>query len=304
MASTPAQAIGCSNPAYFVGRTEILSWIKNTVGLNLSKVEQAASGAVACLLIDAVHPGLIPLHRVNLSAISESDMVNNYKLLQAGFDKLKIIKHIEVNKLVKARPLDNLEFLQWLKQYCDSVTSPEGVNTDRIQERLDACKGNPATLGGVATGGGGGAAPPKKAGGAAALVKPAAPSAASRAKSGRPGAGHHADGAAEKHEKKTDGAAKHGHADDHASKEEITELKLTVDSLEKERDFYFAKLRDVEILCQMPELQDLKVVQAVQKILYATEDTPEIMEEARAMIKTSAEAPAAEEEAPVEVESG
>lgn len=41
---------------------------------------------------------------------------------------------------------------------------------------------------------------------------------------------------------------------------QITELKLSIDSLEKERDFYFAKLRDIEILCQSHEIQDSNVI--------------------------------------------
>lgn len=41
---------------------------------------------------------------------------------------------------------------------------------------------------------------------------------------------------------------------------QITELKLSVDSLEKERDFYFAKLRDIEILCQCPEIEQSPVL--------------------------------------------
>lgn len=40
---------------------------------------------------------------------------------------------------------------------------------------------------------------------------------------------------------------------------QVTDLKLSVDLLEKERDFYFAKLRDVEVLCQTPGLENLPV---------------------------------------------
>lgn len=40
---------------------------------------------------------------------------------------------------------------------------------------------------------------------------------------------------------------------------QMTDLKLSVDLLEKERDFYFAKLRDIEIICQMPELENIPV---------------------------------------------
>jgi RP/EB family microtubule-associated protein len=50
-----------------------------------------------------------------------------------------------------------------------------------------------------------------------------------------------------------------------------TELKLKVETAERERDFYFEKLRDIEILCQAPELQEIPAVRIVERILYAAD---------------------------------
>ena len=49
-------------------------------------------------------------------------------------------------------------------------------------------------------------------------------------------------------------------------------MKLTADTLEKERDFYFGKLRDIEVLLQHHQDQGISQVDMVMKILYATED--------------------------------
>ncbi|KAL4367414.1 hypothetical protein GQ457_05G013890 [Hibiscus cannabinus] len=105
-----ATKIGMMDGAYFVGRSEILACINLTLHPNLSKVEEAysfllllfaCSGAVQCQLMDSFHPRMVPMHKINFN--------------------VKNFKHIEVSKLVKDRPFDNLEFMQWVKRYSDSV---------------------------------------------------------------------------------------------------------------------------------------------------------------------------------------
>ncbi len=51
---------------------------------------------------------------------------------------------------------------------------------------------------------------------------------------------------------------------------QVNEIKSTLDGLEKERDFYFGKLRDIEVLCQEYESENLPVVKKILEILYAT----------------------------------
>ena len=48
------------------------------------------------------------------------------------------------------------------------------------------------------------------------------------------------------------------------------DMRLTVQGLEKERDFYFGKLREIEVMCQ-DEGEGSSFVQKILEILYATE---------------------------------
>lgn len=64
-------------------------------------------------------------------------------------------------------------------------------------------------------------------------------------------------------------------------------LKETVAGLERERDFYFSKLRDIELLIQQamdanPEAEndDTNILKQIQTILYSTEEGFEIPAEA------------------------
>ena len=225
----------------------------------ISKVEQCATGAVYAQIIDAIYPGTFPMSKVNWGAKHEYEFVNNYKVLQKAFDKNGITRHIEVTKLVKAKYQDNLEMMQWLKRYFD--LNYNGEPYDAIGRRkgndlyLIGSGNKPVKGGSTATGGakkfsrptGGAGAAPKK------FTKPAASSSAVGAVGG--GAGSVAQ---KKKITELEG--------------EINELKLTSDTLEKERDFYFGKLRDIEVLLQAYQEEEIPVANMVLKILYATED--------------------------------
>lgn len=138
---------------------------------------------------------------------------------------------------------DNLEFLQWVKRYWDQHYP--GGEYDAVSRRR--ASGAPS--------------------GAAAGAR--APSASSRR-------GVTPTTAAARGPRVA--AAGGGGAATAALQQEVATQKEAIAGLEKERDFYFAKLRDIELLLQTaieenPELEqdDSSLVKHIQGILYSTE---------------------------------
>jgi RP/EB family microtubule-associated protein len=204
--------------------------------LNLNKIEQCATGAVYCGVLDALYPGTFAISKVKWGAKHEYEYVENYKILQSAFDKNGIKRHIDVAKLTKARYLDNLEFCQWLKAFFEK--NYNGEPYDALNRR----KGQDLhyILGGTKV------APPTSKG--AAQPKPSAPArAAPRA---APSGGSAASGIGGGAPRSFGGGSSANAAEVKKLQDQIQELKLQTDTLDKERDFYFSKLRDIELLLQ------------------------------------------------------
>jgi len=67
------------------------------------------------------YPGDVHLHKVKFETKQEYEYMSNFKVLQDTFTLHKIDKVIPVDKLVKCKMQDNLEFTQWVKKYWDTT---------------------------------------------------------------------------------------------------------------------------------------------------------------------------------------
>jgi RP/EB family microtubule-associated protein len=105
--------------AYFTGRKELLDFFNDLLDLNLKKIEETAPGAIACQLTELIFPGSIPLAKISWEARTDYEFIQNYKLLQVAFTKRNVQRYVDVDKLIRAKYQDNLEFCQWLKAFYD-----------------------------------------------------------------------------------------------------------------------------------------------------------------------------------------
>jgi RP/EB family microtubule-associated protein len=100
-------------------RTDLLAWVNDLLQINYTKIEQCGSGGAYCQILDSIY-GDLPMQRVKMNAKHEYEYLANYKIMQNVFKARKIDKPIPVEKLVKCKMQDNLEFLQWMKKFWES----------------------------------------------------------------------------------------------------------------------------------------------------------------------------------------
>ncbi|XP_041660039.1 microtubule-associated protein RP/EB family member 2 isoform X2 [Cheilinus undulatus] len=247
-----------------MSRHDITAWVNDILCLNYTKVEQLSSGAAYCQFMDLLFPGCISLKKVKFQAKLEHEYIHNFKLLQASFKRMNVDKIIPVEKLVKGRFQDNLDFIQWFKKFFDA--NYDGKDYDPVAARQGQDAIPPPDPGEQIFN-----LPKKSHHAASSPTAGASRSSSTTPKSStptsRPSSAKKVPATATpaKGEKELEAQVTH-------LTEQVNTLKLALEGVEKERDYYFGKLREVELLCQEQGEENGPFVERLMEVLYSSDE--------------------------------
>lgn len=269
-------------------RVDLLNWLNATLNLNYTKVEQLGTGAAYCQIMDSIYLD-VPMGKVKFDATKEYEYLNNFKVLQSSFLKHKISKTIPVERLIKCKFQDNLEFFQWIRKFWKENKDeseydpnsrrkymPPAAATRTSRSSSTAALGGTSSRRSVSSSSSNsinaGVLPRASSRIAGVNSKPT-----SRVSSLSNGANNSINTELQNELNGTKTRLAE-------TENELLEYKTAVEALETERNFYFNKLREIEILTestsellkdessveQHPSLKEILL--KVQEILYTTEE--------------------------------
>ncbi|XP_077409374.1 microtubule-associated protein RP/EB family member 3-like isoform X2 [Vanacampus margaritifer] len=228
-----------------LSRHDMLAWVNDSLQLTYTKIEQLGSGAAYCQFMDMLFPGCILLKKVKFNAKLEHEYIHNFKVLQASFKRMSVDKIIPVERLVKGKFQDNFEFLQWFKKFFDANYDGKEYDPLLLRQGLEGTPPPPPNSGPTRT-------------------SPTAPKSvpAPQRQINAPAT------------RRTPLVARNGGDSELVElNQQLLDMKLTLHELEKEREFYFGKLRDIELICQDGESENASsVLNKIMDVLYATEE--------------------------------
>ncbi|XP_077581430.1 microtubule-associated protein RP/EB family member 2 isoform X1 [Stigmatopora nigra] len=247
-----------------MSRHDITAWVNDILCLNYTKVEQLSSGAAYCQFMDLLFPGCISLKKVKFQAKLEHEYIHNFKLLQASFKRMKVDKIIPVEKLVKGRFQDNLDFIQWFKKFFDA--NYDGKEYDPVDARQGQDAIPPPDPGEQIFN-----LPKKSHHAASSPTAGASRSSSTTPKSATPTS---RPSSAKRIPMPTTPAKGEKELDVQVTQltDQVNMLKVALEGVEKERDFYFSKLREVELLCQEQGQSNAPFVDQLMQVLYTIDD--------------------------------
>nr|XP_029732955.1 microtubule-associated protein RP/EB family member 1-like isoform X7 [Aedes albopictus] len=256
-----------------LSRHDMLSWVNDCLRSQFTKIEELCTGAAYCQYMDMLFPGSVPMKRIKFRTNLEHEYIQNFKILQAAFKKMNVDKIIPIDKLIKGRFQDNFEFLQWFKKFFDANYDGREYDAYLARDNL------PMGMGGAGAPKGNGvavatASVPRRAPLVSSTsrdkIKPITPSRPMTQTVSRPAGGLGSTANASK--SSSQNSVTNQQVEELTT--QVMDMRLHLEGLEKERDFYFSKLRDIEILCQEDEQNETPnaLIQRILNILYATED--------------------------------
>eukprot|EP00090_Calanus_glacialis_P030737 TRINITY_DN4988_c0_g1_i1.p1 TRINITY_DN4988_c0_g1~~TRINITY_DN4988_c0_g1_i1.p1 ORF type:complete len:302 (-),score=74.37 TRINITY_DN4988_c0_g1_i1:96-1001(-) len=269
-----------------LSRHDILTWVNDSLQAQFGKIEELCTGAAQCQLMDMLFPGSLPLKRVKFATNLEHEYIQNFKLLQAAFKKLGVDKVAPVDRLVKGRFQDNFEFIQWFKKFFD--VNYDGSEYDAFEMRGCINMGSggskaPVGEGFAAIQRGAG----QRGGGRGAVQEPPrrAPPVQNGTRTSTVRNGGRMSSSGPTRTSTTRGNSRSSSANQSGGRisaemaaqledltAEMLEMRLSIEGMEKERDFYFGKLRDIEVVVQEFSDTDDTFAAKILDVLYATED--------------------------------
>lgn len=259
--------------AFRKGKILLLKFLNDCFQINYTKVEQVHTGAIFCQMCHVIY-GIPKMGRIKWAfdkkgkavRISEPDKINNWKLVQQVFSKKGISKNLETTKYVKGKFQDNLEVLQWFKHFFQYYYQGEAYDAHRLRWKTQNPKGpgaiilywddNTRTL--------------TESGDHSTSSSSVSTSPKQKSRKKKRGGG--------KSKATTTSNTSTGKVQSGSGKlkKENERLIACVAAVEKERNFYFGKLREIEILCQDDgdiELDDLNA--KILAIMYKTDEEGE-----------------------------
>ncbi|KAI9585215.1 hypothetical protein GQX74_001062 [Glossina fuscipes] len=99
---------------------DMLAWVNERLQAQFGKIEELRTVAAYCQFMDMLFPSSVPMTHVKFCTNSENEYNQNFKILQASFEKVKADKIIPIDKLIKGDFQHNFEFLQWFKEFFDA----------------------------------------------------------------------------------------------------------------------------------------------------------------------------------------